>query len=55
MAKIVLLSILFMTIAVPVWAARDPEPVRGLMKAMVRMSVFTVLYWLGVMFLTPLV
>ena len=55
MGKIVLLSILFMTIAVPVHAAREPDPVRGLAKTMWRMAVFTLLYWLGVMFLTPMV
>ncbi|MGA9525599.1 MAG: hypothetical protein WBV82_29340 [Myxococcaceae bacterium] len=55
MGKIILLSILVTTIVLPTWMARDPDPVRGLRKTMVRTSLFAVLYWLGVMFFTPLV
>ncbi len=55
MEKIILLSILATTIVVPAWTAREADPVRGLWKTMWRMSLFSILYWLGVMFFTPLV
>ena len=53
MAKLLLLSILAATVAMPSLAARESNPVRGLKKLMAQLFAFSLLYWLVVMFLTP--
>jgi hypothetical protein len=53
MAKLLLLSILAATVAMPSLAAREPNPVRGVKKAAAQMFAFAFFYWLVVMFLTP--
>jgi hypothetical protein len=55
MAKLLLLSILFATLAIPAFAARERNPVRGLRKLLAGMFLFSLFYWLVVMFLTPAV
>jgi len=53
MARLLLLSILAATVLMPSLAARGSNPVRGLKKLLVQMLLFSVMYWLVVMFLTP--
>jgi len=51
--KLLLVSILFATMALPMRAARDPSPVRGLRKALVWTAGFGVLYMLAILYLYP--
>jgi hypothetical protein len=44
MVKVVLMSVLFATVAIPALAARDPVPRRGLKRAVVLLVAFDVLY-----------
>lgn len=53
MAKLILLSVLVFTIALPGKAARDPHPVRGLKKAILWVALFNVAYAYGVLVLVP--
>ena len=53
MQKLILVSILFAAVAIPIWSARDRNALRGLKKALFAMLVFDVLYVLAVMFLYP--
>jgi hypothetical protein len=53
MAKLLLLSILAATVAMPSLAAREGNSVRTLKKLLVQMFAFSVFYWLAVMFFTP--
>jgi hypothetical protein len=53
MAKLFLLSILVATVAMPTFASREANPVRGLRKLLAQMFAFSLFYWLVVMFLTP--
>jgi hypothetical protein len=53
MQKLILVSILFAAVTIPVWASRDRNARRGLRKALFAMLVFDVLYVLAVMFLYP--
>lgn len=53
MGKLVLLSILVATVAVPAAAARHLNARRGLGVAVISLLAFAVLYWLGVQYLTP--
>jgi hypothetical protein len=55
MAKLLLLSILAVTVVMPSLAAREWNPVRGLKKLIVQMFTFIIIYWLVAMFLTPAV
>lgn len=48
MKSALLLSILFMTFALPVVAARDPRGGRGLRKMILGFAVFVLLYYLWV-------
>jgi hypothetical protein len=52
-AKLILVSIIFATVAIPVVAARDPHPVRGLKKALLYAFLFNVAYLLGVLLIYP--
>ena len=53
MTRVLLLSVLVVTVAMPSLAARDPDAVRGLKKLLIGMAGFGVFYWLLVVFLTP--
>jgi hypothetical protein len=53
MPKIVLVSILALTIILPLLAARDPNPGRALRKLAVWMAVGLVAYWLAVLLVYP--
>jgi hypothetical protein len=55
MVKLLLLSILPATLAMPAFAARESNPMRGLKKLLAGMLFFSLFYWLVVMFLTPAV
>lgn len=48
MKSALLLSILFMTFAMPVVAARDPRPGRGLRKMILAFAVFVLAYYFWV-------
>ncbi|HET9959351.1 MAG TPA: hypothetical protein VFQ61_32900 [Polyangiaceae bacterium] len=52
-AKLVLLSILIMSIVIPARAAMTKDPERGLRKALKQMAIFNLLYVLAVTFLYP--
>lgn len=45
------MSILFATVAIPIGAASDPNPRRGLRKAIFRVVLFDALYLLACAFL----
>ena len=49
MAKLILMSVLILTVALPAKAARDPHPVRGLKKAVVWFVLFNMAYTYGVL------
>jgi hypothetical protein len=53
MAKLILMSVLILTIALPARAARDPHPVRGLKKAILWFFLFNVAYTYGVLVWVP--
>jgi hypothetical protein len=53
MQKIVLVSILALSIVVPLVAARDPNPQRALRKLGVWMAIGIVVYWLAVLLIYP--
>jgi hypothetical protein len=53
MRKILLLSILFATVAIPSRAANDPTPRLALKKAILYSFGFFVLYWLLLLYLFP--
>jgi hypothetical protein len=53
MFKLLRISILIATVAVPLWAARDQDAARGLRKVLGTMVLVTVAYWFAVAFLTP--
>ena len=44
MSKILLVSILIVTVVVPLYAAKDPRPKRGLKKALRYMKLFLVVW-----------
>jgi hypothetical protein len=52
-AKLTLIMILFVSIIIPARAAADPNPRRGLKKALVQMTIFNLIYVLAVTFLYP--
>ena len=51
MSKIILLSILFMSIALPARAAREKNPRKGLRKTIVYMTLFNLFYLFSLIFL----
>src|SRR5207302_8634701 len=53
MIKLILLSILVATVVMPSLAARDQSHFGGLKKLLVAMFVFSLFYWVVVMFLVP--
>jgi hypothetical protein len=44
MRSLLLNSILIATVLIPIWAARDPHPRRGLMRALVGLWLYNVVY-----------
>jgi hypothetical protein len=53
MPKFILISILLVDVLVPIWAARDPNPIRGLKKAVFYMCICNAIYLLLVMYAYP--
>jgi hypothetical protein len=49
MAKLILMSVLFLTITLPAMAARDPHAVRGFKKAILWVVLFNAAYTYGVL------
>jgi hypothetical protein len=52
-AKLVLISILFMSIIIPARAAASKDPRRGLKRALWQMTLFNLFYVLAVTYLYP--
>jgi hypothetical protein len=50
-SKLILVSILFATIALPAHAARDTNPRRGLRRTLANMAMFYAFYLFGLLFL----
>jgi hypothetical protein len=50
MPKLILISILFVDVLVPLWAARGRNAIRGLKKALFQLCMFNAIYLLLVMF-----
>lgn len=53
MQKLILMSVIYATAILPLIAARNPSPRRGLRKAVVWMLAFNLIYVLAVMFVYP--
>ena len=53
MQKLILVSILFASVAVPIWAAHERSARRGLQKALFAMLVFELAYVVAVVFVYP--
>ena len=53
MQKLILISILVVDVALPVWAACDRNAIRGLKKALFYMCICNAIYLLLVMFVYP--
>jgi hypothetical protein len=53
MNKLLLLSVLIVTVVAPGLAARDRDARRGLQRLLIGMSAFGVLYWFVFMLLVP--
>ena len=51
MGKLLLLSIVIATVAIPARAAREKNARKGLRKALLQMAVFNVFYLLGLLYL----
>jgi hypothetical protein len=53
MQKLILISILFVDVLIPIWAARDRSAVRGLKKALFSMCICNGIYLVLVLFVYP--
>jgi len=53
MAKLILVSMLFMTIAIPMRAAADPSPTRGMRRTIVGLAAFVFVYVMLLVFIVP--
>jgi hypothetical protein len=53
MQKIILISILFADVLIPLWAARERNAIQGLKKTLFYMFIFNAVYLLLVMFVYP--
>ncbi|MBI5543380.1 MAG: hypothetical protein HY901_05795 [Deltaproteobacteria bacterium] len=53
MGKLILMSVVIASIAIPVRAARHPDPRRGLKRALVQTLLFDAVYVLAVLFIYP--
>jgi len=53
MAKLILISVVLATIAIPLIASGDPSAVRGMKRAMAWALAFNVAYLLSLLFIYP--
>jgi hypothetical protein len=53
MQKLILISILFVDVLIPIWAARDRSAIRGLKKALFSMCICNGIYLVLVLFVYP--
>lgn len=53
MGKALLISIVIATFALPLSAARDPSPTRGLRRTVVGMVVVVIVYVIGIVYVLP--
>jgi hypothetical protein len=53
MKKLLLLSVLFVTLGIPAVTAKDPSAQRGLRRTLLYSAVFYVFYWLSLLFVVP--
>ena len=53
MQKFLLVSIVFAHLALPIWAARDRDPRRGMKKVLLSMVVFDAFYLLAILYVYP--
>ena len=51
--KLLLLSMVIATLAIPAWASKDPGLARGIKKAVFSMLLFNVVYFLAVLIVYP--
>jgi hypothetical protein len=51
--KLILISILIATVALPMRAARDPSPTRGLRRAVLWIVAFNVCYLIAIVYILP--
>ena len=49
--KLLLISVIIASLAIPLWTARDANPRRGLAKAVIVTAAFNLLYLLAVKYL----
>lgn len=43
-AKLLILSVCLALVGIPLWAARDPHPVRGMKRALLGVAAFNIFY-----------
>jgi hypothetical protein len=53
LSKLILLSILIATFAIPIRAARDPDVVRGLRRTVSLMALWIVIYVFAIVYVLP--
>jgi hypothetical protein len=53
MGKVILLSVVIATVVLPMRAARDPQPARGLRRAVLWLVLFNVFYMLALIHVMP--
>jgi hypothetical protein len=53
MGKLLLISILLANMSLPMLAARDPSPRRGLRRTIVSLVLFNVFYLIGIVYILP--
>lgn len=53
MQKILLLSILLATMSIPMFAAADPKPGRGLRRAVLWLVAFDIAYVIAIIYVLP--
>lgn len=53
MSKLILLSIILLDVFIPLWAARQPNAIRGLKRTLLWMCMGNAIYLLLVMFVYP--
>jgi len=53
MGRLILVSIIVGTVVIPLWAARDPRPARGLRRALLSTLAFELLWLCAVLVIYP--
>jgi hypothetical protein len=53
MAKLLLMSVIFATVLIAVWASADQQPRRGLAKAIRALLIYCFIYLMLVMYVYP--